>query len=188
MQRIRSKDGRVGICGGRSAVIGDNVTFEKKSGLAQNERELNWAPSAAPRIVSLEKPMQASPIREIRTNPDASARSGTATSTPEQTSVAAESQRTANGLDKLLFELGVEPSMTVHEAAAVLRWSYWKARRYFSQVEGICVSYRPKRYKRPYRPFTIPLSIFAREWQKMTGHEPEAAEVSRRRLALATQK
>ena len=78
--------------------------------------------------------------------------------------------------------------MTVHEAAAVLRWSYWKARRYFSQVEGICVSYRPKRYKRPYRTFTIPLSIFAREWQKMTGHEPEAAEVIRRRLALATQK
>lgn len=25
----------------------------------------------------------------------------------------------------------------------------WKARRYFSQVEGICVSCRPKRYKRP---------------------------------------
>src|SRR5215468_1292208 len=76
--------------------------------------------------------------------------------------------RTGSRFDHLLFELGVEPSMTVHEAAAILRWSYWKARRYFRQVEGICVCYRPKRYKRPYRTFTIPLSIFAREWQKMT--------------------
>jgi hypothetical protein len=99
-----------------------------------------------------------------------------------------DGQHTGNGLDQLLFELGVEPSMTVNEAAAILRWSYWKARRYFSQVEGICVSYRPKRYKRPYRTFTIPLSIFAREWQKMTGHEPESAELIRRRLALAIQK
>jgi hypothetical protein len=101
---------------------------------------------------------------------------------------ARESQSTASGLDKLLFELGVEPSMTVNEAAAILRWSYWKARRYFSQVEGICVSYRPKRYKRPYRMFTIPLSIFAREWQKMTGREPESADVIRQRLAVAIQK
>jgi hypothetical protein len=42
-----------------------------------------------------------------------------------------------SGLNNLLFELGVEPSLTVHEAAAILRWSYWKARRYFSQVDGI---------------------------------------------------
>lgn len=88
----------------------------------------------------------------------------------------------------MLFELGVEPSLTVLEAAAILRWSYWKARRYFSQVDGICVSYQPKRYKRPYRTFTIPISVFAREWQKMTGHEPEAAHVLRHRLALAIQK
>jgi hypothetical protein len=93
-----------------------------------------------------------------------------------------------SGLNNLLFELGVEPSLTVHEAAAILRWSYWKARRYFSQVDGICVSYRPKRYKRPYRTFTIPVSVFAREWQKMTGHEPEAADVIRHRLALAIPK
>jgi hypothetical protein len=95
---------------------------------------------------------------------------------------------TASGLNGLLFELGVEPTLTVHEAAAVLRWSYWKARRYFSQVDGICVSYRPKRYKRPYRTFTIPVSIFAHEWQKMTGHEPEAVEVIRHRLAVAIRK
>jgi hypothetical protein len=93
-----------------------------------------------------------------------------------------------DGLNDLLFALGIEPSLTVHEAAAILRWSYWKARRYFSQVDGICVSYRPKRYKRPYRTFTIPVSIFAREWQKMTGHEPETAEAIRHRLALAIRK
>jgi hypothetical protein len=117
--------------------------------------------------------MHASPIRAIRPNPDSSVYPVPPTTSPEQTAVGPESQSTASGLDKLLFELGVEPSMTVNEAAAILRWSYWKARRYFSQVEGICVSYRPKRYKRPYRTFTIPLSIFAREWQKMTGYEPE---------------
>ncbi len=95
---------------------------------------------------------------------------------------------TAGNIRHVLFELGVEPSLTVLEAAAILRWSYWKARRYFSQVDGICVSYQPKRYKRPYRTFTIPVSVFAREWQKMTGHEPEAAHVLHDRLALAIQK
>ncbi len=91
-------------------------------------------------------------------------------------------------LKDLLFELGVEPTVTVQEAATILRWSYWKARRYFCQVEGICVSHRPKRYKRPYRVFTIPVSIFAREWQKMTGQEPEAADAIRHRVAVATRK
>ena len=95
---------------------------------------------------------------------------------------------TVGNIRHVLFELGVEPSLTVLEAAAILRWSYWKARRYFRQVDGICVSYQPKRYKRPYRTFTIPISVFAREWQKMTGHEPEAAHVLRHRLALAIQK
>jgi|SRR5579864_4474513 len=95
---------------------------------------------------------------------------------------------TAENIRNLLFELGVEPSLTVQEAAAILRWSYWKARRYFSQVDGICVSYQPKRYKRPYRTFTIPVGVFAREWQKMTGRAPEAAPVLRHRLALAMQK
>jgi hypothetical protein len=90
--------------------------------------------------------------------------------------------------NSLLFELGVEPCLTVQEAAAILRWSYWKARRYFREVDGICVSYRPRRYKRPYRPFTIPISVFAREWQKMTGHEPEAADVIRQRLASVIRK
>ncbi|HEX4134029.1 MAG TPA: hypothetical protein VHY84_05350 [Bryobacteraceae bacterium] len=96
--------------------------------------------------------------------------------------------QTGEVLHRVLFDLGVEPSMTVNEAAAVLRWSYWKARRYFSQVDGICVSYQPKRYKRPYRTFTIPLSVFAREWQKMTGREPESTEIIHRRIALAGQK
>jgi len=89
---------------------------------------------------------------------------------------------------RVLLDLGVEPSMTVNEAAVILRWSYRKARSYFSQVEGICVSYRPKRYKRPYRTFTIPRSVFAREWQKMTGRELESTEIIHRRIALAVQR
>jgi hypothetical protein len=96
--------------------------------------------------------------------------------------------QTGEAPHRVLFDLGIEPSMTVNEAAAVLRWSYWKARRYFSQVEGICVSYQPKRNKRPYRTFTIPLSVFTREWQKMTGREPESTEIIHRRIALAGQK
>jgi hypothetical protein len=96
--------------------------------------------------------------------------------------------KTVGRFNSLLFELGVEPSLTVQEAAAILRWSYWKARRYFREVDGICVSYRPKRYKRPYRTFTIPISVFAREWQKMTGHQPEAADIIRHRLASIIQK
>jgi len=39
-----------------------------------------------------------------------------------------------------------------------------------------------------YRTFTIPVSIFAHEWQKMTGHEPEAVEAIRHRLAVAIRK
>jgi hypothetical protein len=144
-------------------------------------------------MVSLEKHMATSPSRAIPTVPESSPGPSvpSLSSVPNQDGPPAGSGHqgpTGNGLDQLLFELGVEPSVTVREAAAILRWSYWKARRYFCQVEGICVSYRPKRYKRPYRTFTIPLSIFAREWQKMTGHEPEAVDVIRRRLALAIQK
>lgn len=100
----------------------------------------------------------------------------------EQQTVSLDPARFTGDVKGLLFQLGVEPSLTVREAAAVLRWSYWKARRYFSQVEGICVCYRPKRYKRAYRMFTIPISIFAREWQKMTGQPPESAEMIRQRL------
>jgi hypothetical protein len=88
----------------------------------------------------------------------------------------------------VLLQLGVEPSLTVREAAAILRWSYWKARRYFSQVDGICLSHRPKRFKRAYRTFTIPVSVFAREWQKMTGQLPESLEVIRQRVALIIRK
>jgi hypothetical protein len=94
----------------------------------------------------------------------------------------------AASIGNLLSELGVEPSLTVQEAAVILRWSYWKARRYFSHVDGICVSYQPKRYKRPYRTFTIPVSVFAREWQKMTGQGSETAHVIRNRLGLVIPK
>ena len=95
---------------------------------------------------------------------------------------------TTGVIRNLLFELGVEPTLKVQEAAAILRWSYWKARRHFSNVDGIYVSYRPKRYKRPYRTFAIPVSVFAREWQKMTGQQPEARGAIRNRLGLAIQK
>ena len=110
------------------------------------------------------------------------ARDGDALSSEDQGDQQGNAE-TGHSLDALLIELGVEPALTVYEAAAILRWSHWKARRYFSQVEGICVSYRPKRYKRPYRSFTIPVTVFAREWQKMTGQQPEATDVIRRRLA-----
>jgi hypothetical protein len=85
-------------------------------------------------------------------------------------------------INDLLFKLGIEPALTVREAAAILRWSYWKTRKYFRKVEGICVCYQPKRYKRPYRTFTIPLSVFAREWQKMTGQQPESAHLIHQRV------
>jgi AraC-like DNA-binding protein len=91
-----------------------------------------------------------------------------------------------DAIKQILFTLGVEPSLTVREAAAVLRWSSSKARRYFRKVEGICICYQPKRFKRAYRTFTIPVSVFAREWQKMTGRQPEAAEIIRERLMATT--
>src|ERR1051326_1808699 len=77
--------------------------------------------------------------------------------TPNATGMRPESQvpslnkptGTATGtINDVLFKLGVEPTLTVWEAAAILRWSYWKTRRYFRRVEGICVCYQPKRYKR----------------------------------------
>ena len=116
---------------------------------------------------------------------------GETVGTPNATGMRPESQvaslnkptGTVTGtINDVLFKLGVEPTLTVREAAAILRWSYWKTRRYFRRVEGICVCYQPKRYKRPYRMFTIPVSVFAREWQKMTGQEPEAAYFIRQRL------
>lgn len=85
-------------------------------------------------------------------------------------------------INEVLLKLGVEPTLTVREAAAILRWSYWKTRRYFRGVEGVCVCYQPKRYKRPYRSFTIPLSVFAREWQKMTGQQPQPPELIHQRV------
>jgi len=102
----------------------------------------------------------------------------------EQTSTSGTASQ-AN-INHILFKLGVEPSLTVREAAAVLRWSSSKARRYFRKVEGICVCYQAKRFKRAYRTFTIPVSVFAREWQKMTGRQPESAEIIRERLITST--
>jgi hypothetical protein len=90
-------------------------------------------------------------------------------------------------INEVLFKLGIEPTLTVREASVILRWSYWKTRRYFRGVEGVCVCYQPKRYKRPYRIFTIPLSVFAREWQKMTGQQPLPAEIIHQRVFTLVQ-
>jgi hypothetical protein len=108
-------------------------------------------------------------------------------STPKQSEpqirLVSEPTPTGTGvLNELLFELGIEPTLTLREAAAILRWSYAKTRRYFRGVEGICVCYQPKRYKRAYRTFRIPVSVFAREWQKMTGQQPESAQLIHQRL------
>jgi hypothetical protein len=88
----------------------------------------------------------------------------------------------AASLRDILSGLGVEPCLTVSEVADLLRWSPCKARRYFRSLEGICVSYQPKRYKRAYRTFTVPVSVFVREWQKMTGRQADPLDLIRLRV------
>jgi len=100
----------------------------------------------------------------------------------EESSVVQGGAPSTEGIHQILFNLGVEPSLTIREAAGVLRWSCSKARRYFRKVEGICICYQPKRFKRAYRTFTIPVSVFAREWQKMTGQQPKTGQIIRERL------
>ena len=63
----------------------------------------------------------------------------------------------------------IEPLMTLREAAAALRCSYDTARRSFKDQPGVLVRYQPKRYKRPYKAYMIPLSVFRREWNRMAG-------------------
>jgi len=66
--------------------------------------------------------------------------------------------------------LGIEPVLTIAEAATLLRWSYDSVRRYFKDLPGVLVKTRPKRYKRPYRIYMIPKSVFQREWNKMSAY------------------
>jgi hypothetical protein len=61
----------------------------------------------------------------------------------------------------------VEPILTIAEVARHLRWSYDTTRRYFKDLPGVLVRYQPKRYKRPYKAYMIPRSVFQREWNKM---------------------
>ena len=67
----------------------------------------------------------------------------------------------------------VEPVMTVAEAARILRWSYDSGRRYFRDLPGVLVKFQPKRYKRPYKHYMIPKSVFQREWDKMATFNAE---------------
>jgi hypothetical protein len=69
---------------------------------------------------------------------------------------------------------GVESVLTITEAAALLRWSYDTVRRYFKDQPGVLVKFRPKRYKRPYKQYKIPVSVFQREWQRMASYNAES--------------
>jgi hypothetical protein len=69
-------------------------------------------------------------------------------------------------IDPTLIE-GFEPVLTVAEVATLLRWSYDSVRRYFKDLPGVLVKFQPKRYKRPYRQYMIPKSVFQREWSRM---------------------
>jgi hypothetical protein len=62
-----------------------------------------------------------------------------------------------------------EQLITIKEAASALRWSYDSVRRYFKDQPGVLVRHQPKRYKRTYRTYMIPISVFRREWNKMAG-------------------
>ena len=72
---------------------------------------------------------------EIQENqlPVASALTVLATQAAANVARSDQTADSAGGLKNLLFELGIEPTLTVHQAAAMLRWSYWKARRYFNK-------------------------------------------------------
>jgi hypothetical protein len=61
----------------------------------------------------------------------------------------------------------VEPLYTVAEVAGALRISYDSARRYFKDLPGVLVRFTPHRYRRSYRTYMIPRSVFQQEWEKM---------------------
>jgi hypothetical protein len=60
-----------------------------------------------------------------------------------------------------------EPLLSVAEVAVRFRVSYDSARRYFKDLPGVLVFFHPRRYKRPYRIYKIPRSVFQREWQRL---------------------
>lgn len=63
--------------------------------------------------------------------------------------------------DPLVIE-GIEPVLTIKEAAKLLRWSYDSVRRYFKDLPDVLVKFQPKRYKRPYKQYMIPKSVLQR--------------------------
>jgi hypothetical protein len=71
---------------------------------------------------------------------------------------------------------GIEPLYTVAEVAALLRWSYDGARRYFKDIPGVLVKYQPRRYKRAYRQYMVPKSVLQREWQRMAAFNSQRME------------
>jgi hypothetical protein len=68
---------------------------------------------------------------------------------------------------------GIEPVLTIAEAAALLPWSYDSVRRYFKDLPGVLVKFQPRRYKRPYKQYMIPQSVFQREWNAMLAHNAD---------------
>ena len=70
-----------------------------------------------------------------------------------------------------------EDLLTVKETAAALRWSYDTARRYFQNQPGVLVRFRPNRYKRPYKVYMIPRSVFEREWNRMASFNSASANL-----------
>jgi hypothetical protein len=69
---------------------------------------------------------------------------------------------------------GFEPLYTLREVASLLRWHPDTVRRYFKNVPGVLVKYQAKRYKRPYRQYMIPKSVFQREWNRMAGFNSDS--------------
>jgi hypothetical protein len=70
----------------------------------------------------------------------------------------------------------IEPLLTIAEVADLLRWSYDSARRFFKDLPGVLVKYQQRRYKRPYRQYMIPKSVFLREWQTMKAHNASSGK------------
>lgn len=68
---------------------------------------------------------------------------------------------------------GIEPVLTISEAAVMLRWSVDSVRRYFQNLPGVLVKVQPKRYTRQHRRYKIPLSVFRREWDKMAAYNTQ---------------
>jgi hypothetical protein len=70
---------------------------------------------------------------------------------------------------------GVEKLHTIAEVATALRVSYDSARRMFKDLPGVLVRVKPSRYRRIYRVYLIPESVFRREYQRMASYNEKGA-------------